>query len=271
MTQKELVVSISNTEYAKSAFLTGADAICLRYRSMEKQCGSQLLQVLDCQVEYAHSLSKKLYFAFDFFAHNEDLVLLKDFILSLDTTLTHKPDAIVVYDPGAFQLVKKLLPQMAIHISAVMNVTNDSVCDIWKGLGATRIELAHVLASDAVEQIVKQHSEVVEIETFVYGVPCISYSGRRLLSGFLEECNVSEEQVRYSVMEEQRQGEYYMVAQDERGTYVYDSKTRNWLADVNRLAQAGVNAFLIEGMSYNEQQLIDAVRLCKKAIDDITL
>lgn len=271
MTPKELVVSISKTEYMKSVFEAGADAVCLRYRSFCEQHGDDCLQELARQVGLAHSLSKKLYFAFDFFAHNEDIDMLKGILTKLSTWTENVPDALVVYDPGVFNLVKSMLPQVAIHIGSTINVTNDSVCDIWKKLGASRVQLAHVLSADAAIKIACNHSETVEIEAFIYGVPCISYSGRRLLSGFLEECNVTEEPTRYSVMEEQRQGEYYIVEQDARGTYVFDAKTRDWLKDIDNLAQAGVTAFGIEGMAYNEQQLIEAVKLCKQAIDIITV
>lgn len=269
--QKELVVSIAQTKYSKVVFEAGADAICLHYRSMEQQFGEEFLQELDKQIEYAHSISRKLYFALDFFAHNEDIRMLKDLLLLFGKQLEHKPDAIIVYDPGAFNMVKKLLPQVAIHIGSTMNVTNDSVCDIWSRLGASRIELAHVLTADAVETIAQNYLATAEIEAFLYGVPCISYSGRSLLDGFLEECGSQKEQVQYLVMEEQRQGDYYAVEQDNRGTYIFDAKTRDWSMEVGRLARAGVSAFHIEGMLYGEAQLTEAVDLCKRALDAITI
>lgn len=270
MKQNELVVSVSKIEYIEAVLKAGADAVCICYRSFVKQHGDDLLSVLEQQLTYVHSLSKKLYFAFDFFAHNEDIAMLKELFLKLQSRIKALPDAIVVYDPGVFRLVKIMLPAVAIHISATMNVTNNYVCDLWKTYGATRVELAHVLSSDAAIQLAQKHVEDVETGVFIYGIPCISYSGRKLLSGFLEECHVSETASEYFVMEEQRQGEYYKVEQDERGTYVFASKMRNWLSEVGRLSKAGVTAFYIEGMAYDDVQLIQAVSLCKQAINSIT-
>lgn len=268
MLQKELVVSISSTEYIVTAIEAGADAVCISCKDYIRQ-DIEFISELNKRLRYVHFKQKKLYLAFDFFAHNEDIQMLNAFLSKLNAHMQELPDAIVVYDPGVFRLVRHLLPEVAIHISHTMNVTNDRVCNIWKELGATRIALAHVLLVDEAIQIA-YHNKEISIEAFIYGIPCISFSGRKLLSGFLEECKVSDYTSKYSVMEEQRQDEYYKVLQDERGSYIFDSKARNWLKDIQSLSTAGVNAFCIEGAIYNGKQLQEAILLCKDAICSIS-
>ncbi|MDO5128024.1 MAG: U32 family peptidase [Eubacteriales bacterium] len=265
----ELVVSILNREYIKLVCELGADAVDMHLKGLGDE--TALEACIMEQAKLAHSFGKKYYLSIDFFAHNIDIEWLRNhFDCFLELGVDQVLDAIVVYDPGVFRLVKHMLPDVNIHIGSEINVTNEEVCKIWKQLGATRIRMAQVLSENAVVHIAEGISNEVEIEPIIYGVPCISYSGRKLLTGFLEECHhIENEKGKYYVVEEQRQEVYYPVREDARGTYVYDSRERNWLEMIPCFVSSGIRSFLLEGTKYDRQALVDAVLACRQVLDAI--
>lgn len=269
MSNCELVVSISNREYIKLVCELGADAVDMSLRGI---CDEASLEA--CIMEQAklvHSFGKRYYLSIDYFAHNIDIEWLREHFDSFHKLGVEQVlDAIVVYDPGVFRLAKQMLSDVDIHIGSEINATNEAVSIIWKQLGAARIRMAQVLSAEAILHIAERSSGEVDIEPFIYGVPCISYSGRKLLGGFLEECHhLGIENGQYHVVEEQRQGVYYPVREDARGTYVFDSKERNWLEEIPRFVSAGIHSFLLEGTMYDRQALADAISVCRQVLDEI--
>ncbi|WP_251320150.1 peptidase U32 family protein [Fenollaria sporofastidiosus] len=183
-------------------------------------------------------------------------------------------DAFIVSDPGIFQKVKTLAPSKEIHISTQANITNTATVEFWHSLGADRVILARELSLKEIKEIKDEVKDKIMIEAFVHGAMCMSYSGRCLLSNFMTGRNANMGdcahpcRYKYYLMEETRPGEYYPITEDEKGTYIMNSKDLCMINYIPELIEAGVDSFKIEGRVKSEYYVATVINQYRKAIDD---
>ncbi len=268
----ELLAPAGSFEKCKTAFRFGADAVYLggklfSLRSFSENFSSEELEEV---VKYAHGLGKKVYVCANIFARNDDFPALEEYFGTLDRL---KPDGVIVSDPGVMTLLKSVAPDLPLHISTQMNTLNARTAALWKKLGATRVVLARELS---VKEIAEIHREVpdLELEAFVHGAMCISYSGRCLLSDYFTgrqsnrgEC-VQACRFRYQIRsDEGKKGEWYEIEEDQRGTYLLNSKDLNLSGHLKELEEAGVCSFKIEGRMKSEYYLATVVNAYRRILD----
>ncbi|MBR2974504.1 MAG: U32 family peptidase [Clostridia bacterium] len=265
----ELLAPAGSFEKMQTAFHVGADAVYLAGKSFglrafaDNFTDEQLVQA----VQYAHSLGKKVYVTVNVFAHNSDFDGLKDYLTVLQNA---QVDAVIVSDLGVFSFVKAN-SSLAIHVSTQANTTNKHSVKAWTDMGAERVVLAREVGLKSIAEI-KQFCPQTQLEAFVHGAMCISYSGRCLLSNYLThrdgnkgEC-VQACRWNWQVKEESRD-EWLPVQQDERGTYIFNSKDLNMLAHVGQLIQSGIDSFKIEGRMKSAFYVATTVNAYRRAID----
>ena len=219
----------------------------------------------------AHDLDKKVYLTLNVISHNKDLEGVDEYIQSLDEAGV---DAFIVSDPGIFQKVKTLAPSKEIHISTQANITNTATVEFWKSLGADRVILARELSLEEIKEIKDEVKDSIMIEAFVHGAMCMSYSGRCLLSNFMtgRSANMGDCahpcRYKYYLMEETRPGEYYPITEDEKGSYIMNSKDLCMINYIPELVEAGVDSFKIEGRVKSEYYVATVINQYRRAIDD---
>jgi putative protease len=246
----ELLVPAGNLEKLKTAVYFGADAVylggedfCLRARA-----GNFSTEAMGEAIRFAHGHKVKVYVAINAFARNEDMDRLPAY---LDVLKELGPDAVIVSDPGVVRLVLDRLPDMPIHLGTQANTTNWASCEFWRGEGVERVGLARELSLREIREVRKKTS--VELEVFVHGAMCISYSGRCWMSKFMANRDANRGDCsqscrwEYFLMESKRPGEFFPVDGDEKGTYLFNSKDLCLLDGLPDLMEAGVDAFKIEG------------------------
>jgi len=268
----ELLAPGGDFEKLKTAIHYGADAVYLgdsRF-SLRGKAGNFNPQELKEAVHYAHSHNVKAYVTVNIFPHNEDIPAIKEHI---DILKDIKPDAVILSDPGLFNMFKTNAPQIDLYISTQANITNSESAKFWEGLGAKRLVLSRELSIDEIKEIRKQTK--IELEVFVHGSMCISYSGRCYISSFLAsrgantgECTNSC-RWNYTLMEEKRQGEYFPVFEDDRGTYVMSSKDLCMIEHLHLLRDAGIDSFKIEGRMKGINYVAGVVKTYREAIDSL--
>lgn len=272
MKQIELLAPAGNLERLKVAILYGADAVyaggdafSLRVRAKNFSY-DELAQ----GIEYTHKAGKKFYLTANVILHNRDI---DDYIAYLKDVRKLAPDGLIISDLGAFQLAKEFAPEIPIHVSTQANNVNYATVDSWHKLGASRVVLARELTLPEVKTIRKKTSPDLELEAFVHGAMCISYSGRCLLSSYMtgRESNSGDCahpcRWNYSLVEEQRPGEYYPVFENERGTYIFNSKDMCMIEHIPELVSSGVTSFKIEGRVKTEFYVATVVGAYRRAID----
>lgn len=249
--------------YGADAVYLGAARFSLRNRAVNFGPGE-----LAAAVQYAHERKVKVYVAVNVFARNSDLTDVADYIGLLDDI---KPDAVIISDPGLFTMFKEKAPAIDIHISTQANVTNVESARFWERLGARRIILARELSIDEIRGIAEGTD--IELEAFVHGAVCLSYSGKCYLSSFMAsrganmgEC-ANSCRWRYALMEEKRPGRYFPVFEDERGTYVMNSRDICLIDHLRLLADAGVCGFKIEGRMKGIHYVAGVTRVYREAVD----
>jgi len=228
MQKMELLAPAGNMDKLKMALLYGADAVYLGGKSFGLRAFSDnfSMEEMEEAVRYAHGLGKKVHVTVNIFPHNADLNGLPEYLTSLRDIHV---DAVLIADPGIFSLARQIVPDLPIHISTQANVTNWASAKFWHDAGAKRVVMAREVSLKDVKAI---HDKVpVELEGFVHGAMCISYSGRCLLSNYFTENRDSNRgqcvqccRFKYNVVEEKRPGQYFPVTEDERGTYIFNSK-----------------------------------------------
>ena len=227
---------------------------------------------LKSAVEYAHSLDKRIYVTSNIFARNADFPLLKDYFSFLSEI---KADAVIISDPGAVYLAKKYAPELPIHLSTQANTTNQYAVRFWKDQGVSRVILARELSLKEIAEI-KAFTPEIELEAFVHGAMCISYSGRCLLSDYLDGRSsnrgacVQACRWKYEVRAlNPSNGEtgYLSLEEDEKGAYIFNSKDLNMLSALSELQKAGVDSFKIEGRMKSEYYLATVINAYRRAID----
>lgn len=273
MTIPELLAPAGDKERLKVALAYGADAVYLGGKNFGLRAFSDNFSADDlawaCQ--YAHSLGRKVYVTVNMFPHNSDLTGLPDYLGLLAEV---KADAILVADPGIFSLAKDQIPQIPIHVSTQANTTNWRSALFWQELGARRIVLARELSLTETIEIRRKVS--VELECFVHGAMCISYSGRCLLSSYMAERSANRGECaqpcrwQYALVEEKRPGQYFPIEEDERGTYILNSRDLCLVQNLPDLCNAGIQSLKIEGRMKSVHYLATVVRVYRQALDCLT-
>lgn len=268
----ELLAPAGNFEKLKTALYYGADAVYLGGKQFSLRSFSENFsdEELGLAVEYAHGRGKKVYACANIFARNADFKALEAHFRLLEAV---NADGVLVSDPGVFRACKKVAPKLPVHISTQANTLNAQTAALWRDLGAVRVVLARELSLAEIAEI---HTQVpdLELEAFVHGAMCISYSGRCLLSDYLDGRSsnrgacVQACRWKYRLQaEETKTGEWYDVEEDGRGTYILNSKDLNMSEHLSELQNAGVCSFKIEGRMKSEYYLATVVNAYRRIID----
>lgn len=273
MRQVELLIPAGSLEVLKVAVDYGADAVYIggEHFGLRAKAHNFTIEDMKEAVDYCHERNVKLYVTANIFAHNNDLDGVRTYFETL------KPvgiDALIISDPAIFMLAKEILPEVELHVSTQANNTNYGIYQFWYNLGATRVVSARELSLKEIKEIRENIPEDMEIESFVHGAMCISYSGRCLLSHFLTGRDANQGACthpcrwKYSVVEEKRPGEYFPVEEDDRGTYIFNSKDLCMVEYIPELIDAGIDSFKIEGRMKTALYVATVARTYRKAIDD---
>jgi len=270
MKKPELLAPAGDFEKLRTAIHYGADAVYLgdsRF-SLRNRAGNFGPGELEKAVLYARDHGVKAYVTVNIFPHNRDLSEMEQHIERLKAV---RPDAVVLSDPGVFMMMKKRVPEIDIHISTQANITNSASAVFWENLGAKRLVLSRELTLGEIREI--REKTAAELEVFVHGSLCISYSGRCYISSFLASRSANEGECtnscrwNYTLMEEKRPGEYLPVFEDQRGTYVMSSKDLCMIGHLNLLAEAGIDSFKIEGRMKGINYVAGVIKTYREALD----
>lgn len=268
----ELLAPAGDLEKLKVAVAYGADAVYIggKRLSLRASAGNFELDEMREGVEYVHRYGRRVYVALNIFAHNQDFEGVEDYVRFLEDIGV---DAVIVSDPGMLSLVKEVAPDMEIHLSTQANTTNWRSAAFWHSQGVKRIIMARELSLDEIKEIRDKTPPTLELEVFVHGAMCISYSGRCLLSNYLTgrysnrgEC-AHPCRWKYYLMEEKRPGEYLPIMEDERGTYILNSKDLCMLGHIRELISAGVDGFKIEGRMKSSYYVAVTVKAYRQELD----
>ena len=271
MKKMELLAPAGNPEKLKLAFLYGADAAYLGGTSFSLRAFSDNFtpEQIKEAVEYAHSLGKKIYVTVNIFPSDEDFQYLPDYLRYLESI---DVDAVLIADPGIFRLCREVAPNLSIHVSTQANTTNRSAVRFWKECGAERVVLAREVPLRDVKDIYEKTH--MELEGFVHGAMCISYSGRCLLSNYFTQDRDSNHgecvqccRFKYSLVEEKRPGEYFPVMEDERGTYIMNSKDMCLIGHLPALYEAGLSSLKVEGRMKSLHYVATVIKTYREAMD----
>ena len=273
MRKPELLVPASSLEVLKIAVIFGADAVYIGGEAfgLRAKAKNFTREEMKEGIAFAHSHQVKVYVTVNILAHNRDLDGVRAYLKELKTT---RPDGLIIADPGSFMLAKEICPELERHISTQANNTNYETYRFWYQMGAKRVVTARELSLEEIRQIRAHIPEDMEIETFVHGAMCISYSGRGLLSNYLVGRDANQGACthpcrwKYSLVEETRPGEYMPVYENERGTYIFNSKDLCMIEHMDDLLDAGVDSLKIEGRMKTALYVATVARTYRKAIDD---
>lgn len=269
----EVLAPASSLEVLKTAVYYGADAVYIGGEMYGLRAKAKNFSKEDMAegIRFAHEHGKKVYVTANITAHDRDLEGVQKYFEELKEI---GPDALIISDPGVFQIATEICPEIDIHISTQANNVNYRTFRFWHKLGATRVVTARELSIREIADIDAHIPEDLEIETFVHGAMCISYSGRCLLSNYFtgRDANLGACthpcRWKYAVMEESRPGEYLPVYENERGTFIFNSKDLCMLEHIPDLLDAGIDSFKIEGRMKTALYVATVARTYRKAIDD---
>jgi putative protease len=269
----ELLVPSSSLEVLKTAVMFGADAVYIGGEAFGLRAKAKNFSPQDMKegIEFAHEHGVKVYVTANIIAHNSDLQGVREYFRELKEI---RPDALIIADPAIFTIAKEELPEMELHISTQANNTNYGTYNFWNSLGAKRVVSARELSIKEIKEIRENIPEDLEIETFIHGAMCISYSGRCLLSSFMAGRDSNQGACthpcrwQYAVVEEKRPGEYMPVYENERGTYIFNSKDLCMIDHIPELVDAGIDSFKIEGRMKTALYVATVARTYRMAIDD---
>ena len=273
MRKPELLVPASSLEVLKTAVRYGADAVYIggEVFGLRAKAKNFTLEEMAEGVNFAHEHGVKVYVTANILAHNADLEPVKAYFNDLKKV---NPDALIIADPAIFTIAKEILPEMELHISTQANNTNYGTYNFWWNLGAKRVVSARELSIKEIKEIREHIPDDMEIETFVHGAMCISYSGRCLLSSFMAGRDANKGACthpcrwKYAVMEENRPGQYMPIEENERGTYIFNSKDLCMIEHIPELIDAGIDSFKIEGRMKTALYVTTVARTYRMAIDD---
>ena len=269
----ELLAPAGDLERLKYALHYGADAVYIggEVFGLRAKAKNFSLEEMKEGVEFAHRYNVKVYVTANILAHNSDIEPVKAYFNDLKKV---KPDALIIADPAIFTIAKEMLPDMELHISTQANNTNYGTYNFWHSLGAKRVVSARELSISEIKDIRNHIPDDLEIETFVHGAMCISYSGRCLLSSFMAGRDANKGACthpcrwKYAVVEESRPGQYMPVEENERGTYIFNSKDLCMIDHIPELVDAGIDSFKIEGRMKTALYVATVARTYRMAIDD---
>ena len=272
----ELLIPASSLEVLKTAVIFGADAVYIGGEAfgLRAKAKNFTSEEMAQGIAFAHAHGVKVYVTANILAHNGDLDGARDYFAELKDMQPDAPDALIISDPGMFMIAKEVWPEVEIHISTQANNTNYQTYCFWWQQGAKRVVSARELSLKELRQIRDNIPEEMEIESFVHGAMCISYSGRCLLSNFFTGRDANQGACthpcrwKYAVMEETRPGEYFPVYENERGTYIFNSKDLCMIEHIPELVEAGIDSLKIEGRMKTALYVATVARTYRKAIDD---
>ncbi len=273
MKKPELLVPASNLETLKVAVIFGADAVYIGGEAYGLRAKAKNFSMEDMAegIAFAHAHGAKVHVTANILAHNEDLLGVRDYFMELKEL---QPDALIISDPGIFSLAREICPEIEVHISTQANNTNYGTFRFWHGLGAKRVVCARELSLAEIAEIRRTAPPEMEIEAFVHGAMCISYSGRCLLSNYFTGRDANQGACthpcrwKYAVVEETRPGEYLPVYENDRGTFLFNSRDLCMIEHIPELVEAGIDSFKIEGRMKTALYAATVARTYRKAIDD---
>lgn len=276
MRKIELLVPASSLEVLKIAVIYGADAVYIGGEAFGLRAKAKNFSMEEMAegIAFAHQHGVKVYVTANILAHNYDLDGARVYFEELNNMKPDRPDALIISDPGMFQIAKKVCPEIERHVSTQANNTNYGTYQFWYGQGATRVVSARELSLKEIKEIRERIPDDLEIETFIHGAMCISYSGRCLLSNYFTGRDANKGACthpcrwKYAVVEEKRPGEYLPVYENERGTYIFNSKDLCMIEHIPDLIDAGIDSYKIEGRMKTALYVATVARTYRKAIDD---
>lgn len=272
MKKPELLAPAGNLDKLKKAFLYGADAVYIGGEEFSLRVAAENFTVDEIKegVAFAHDRGGKVYLTANIIPHNEDIDAYEKYILEVkDLGL----DGVILSDLGMFQVTRELAPELEIHVSTQANNVNYKSAQMWHKMGAKRVILAREMSLAEIKEIRERVPEDLELEAFVHGAMCISYSGRCLLSNYMSGRDSNQGNCahpcrwKYHLMEEQRPGEYMPVFENERGTFIYNSKDLCMIEHMDKLIESGLSSFKIEGRVKSEYYVATIVRAYRQAMD----
>lgn len=273
MKRPELLIPASSLEVLKTAVVFGADAVYIGGEAFGLRAKARNFSMQDMEegIAFAHERGVKVYVTANILAHNSDLEEVTAYFKELKDI---RPDALIISDPGVFVIAKEICPDIERHISTQANNTNYGTYRFWYEQGAKRVVSARELSLKEIKEIRAHIPKDLEIETFIHGAMCISYSGRCLLSNYLTGRDANQGACthpcrwKYSIVEEKRPGEYMPVFENERGTFIFNSKDLCMIEYIPELMDAGIDSFKIEGRMKTALYVATVARTYRKAIDD---
>lgn len=273
MRKTELLIPAGSLDVLKTAVVYGADAVYIGGEAFGLRAKAKNFTNEEIKegIAFAHERGVKVYITANILAHNEDLKGVEEYFEELKEI---RPDALIISDPGVFSICRRVLPDMEIHISTQANNTNYGTYLFWHQLGAKRVVSARELSLEEIKEIRRKIPEDMEIESFIHGAMCISYSGRCLLSNFMVGRDANQGACthpcrwKYSIVEETRPGEVMPVYENERGTYIFNSKDLCMIEHIPEMMDAGIDSFKIEGRMKTALYVATVARTYRKAIDD---
>ena len=273
MRYPELLIPASSLEVLKTAVIFGADAVYIGGEAFGLRAKAKIFSMEEMKegIEFAHARDVKVYVTANILAHNRDLDGVREYFKELKEI---KPDALIIADPGVFEIAKEVCPEIERHISTQANNTNYETYRFWYRQGAKRVVSARELSMEELKELRANIPDDLEIETFIHGAMCISYSGRCLLSNYFTGRDANQGACthpcrwKYAVMEETRPGEYLPVYENERGTYIFNSKDLCMIEHIPELLETGIDSLKIEGRMKTALYVATVARTYRKAIDD---
>lgn len=269
----ELLIPASSLEVLKIAVIFGADAVYIGGEAFGLRANAKNFSKEDMieGIAFAHERGVKVYVTANILAHNGDLEGARAYFTELKEV---KPDALIISDPGMFMIAKEVCPEIEIHISTQANNCNYQTYLFWHQLGAQRVVSARELSLEEIREIRERIPEDLEIETFIHGAMCISYSGRCLLSNYFTGRDANQGACthpcrwKYAVVEEKRPGEYLPIYENDRGTYIFNSKDLCMIEHIPAICEAGIDSLKIEGRMKTALYVATVARTYRKALDD---
>ncbi|RKM60244.1 U32 family peptidase [Butyrivibrio sp. XB500-5] len=273
MKKPELLIPASSLEVLKTAVIFGADAVYIGGDAFGLRAKAKNFSKDEMKegISFAHEHGVKVHVTVNILAHNYDLDGVEEYLHELKEL---KPDALIIADPGIFMKARRICPEIDIHVSTQANNTNYETYLFWRDLGAKRVVAARELSMNEIKEIKERIPDDLEMECFIHGAMCISYSGRCLLSNYFTGRDANHGACthpcrwKYAVVEEKRPGEYLPVYENDRGTYIFNSKDLCMIEHIPELVDAGVDSCKIEGRMKTALYVATVARTYRKAIDD---